>query len=92
MKYKFTIETEQEMEIELPYFFKIKNGGLIDDSYFAILSESVGISNWGKKDISVIYCPQILIKYITYPESTCISLEEFKLHITQNCNQIINMI
>jgi len=92
MKFKFKTETEHEMEIELPYFFKIKNGGLIADSYFAILSEKLGISNWGKKDISVNQCPEVFLKYITYPQSVKVTLDEFKLHITQSCNQIINLI
>jgi hypothetical protein len=88
MKYKYTIETEHEIEIELPYYFKIENSN-IQDSYFAIISENVGISNWRLNDISSITCPQILTRWIK--GSKQITAEEFKTALTQSCNHLINL-
>jgi hypothetical protein len=89
MKYKFKTEVENEIEIELPYYFKIENSH-IADSYFAIISENVGISNWTLNDISSISCPQILLKWIE--GSKQITAEEFKTALTQSCNHLINLI
>lgn len=88
MKYKFKTEVENEIEIELPYYFKIENSH-IEDSYFAIISENVGISNWRLNDISSISCPQILLKWIK--GSKQITAEEFKTALTQSCNHLINL-
>jgi hypothetical protein len=89
MKYKFKTEVENEIEIELPYYFKIENSH-IADSYFAIISENVGISNWRLNDISSISCPQILLKWIE--GSKQITAAEFKTALTQSCNHLINLI
>ena len=89
MKYKFKTEVENEIEIELPYFFKIENSH-IQDSYFAIISENLGISNWRLNDISSISCPQILLKWIK--GSKKITAEEFKTALTQSCNHLINLV
>jgi hypothetical protein len=89
MKYKFKTEVENEIEIELPYYFKIENSH-IANSYFAIISENVGISNWRLNDISSISCPQILLKWIE--GSKQITAEEFKTALTQSCNHLINLI
>ena len=89
MKYKVKTETEHEIEIELPYYFKIVNSH-IQDSYFAIISENLGISNWRLNDISSISCPQILTRWIE--GSIQISAEEFKTALTQSCNHLINLV
>ena len=89
MKYKFNTEIEHEIEIELPYYFKIENSH-IADSYFAIISENLAICNWKINDITSISCPQVIIKYID--KSIKISSTEFKTAITQSCNHIINLI
>jgi hypothetical protein len=88
MKYKFKTEIETEIEIELPYYFKIENSH-ITDSYFAIISENIGISNWRLNDISSITCPQILTRWIK--GSKQITAEEFKIALTQSCNHLINL-
>ena len=89
MKYKFKTEIENEIEIELPYFFKIENSH-IADSYFAIISEYLGITNWKINDITSLNCPQVLLKWIQ--GSKQISAAEFKTAITQSCNHLINLV
>ena len=89
MKYKFKTEVENEIDIELPYYFKIENSH-IADSYFAIISENLVICNWKINDITSFNCPQVITKYIDKGKE--ITAAEFKTAITQSCNHIINLI
>lgn len=89
MIYKYKTEVEHEIEIELPYYFKIENSH-IADSYFAIISDKIGISNWLINDITVMGCPQVLTRLI--PKSKQITAAEFKTALTQSCNHIINLV
>ena len=50
MTIKFKTEVENEIALELPLYFKLING-VIQDSYFAIIREDLGISNWGGRYI-----------------------------------------
>jgi len=89
MKYKYAIETEHEIDIELPYYFKIENSH-IADSYFAIISENLAICNWKINDITSLNCPQVISKFID--KGKVITASEFKTAITQSCNHIINLV
>jgi hypothetical protein len=91
MKYKLKTEVETEIEIELPYFFKLDNK-IINPSYFAILNKNKGISNWRCEDIVVNQYPPAIASLIDSPGFEEISKEEFKISLTQTCNQIINLI
>lgn len=89
MKYKFKTEIETEIDIELPYYFKIENSH-ITDSYFAIISENLAICNWKINDITSLNCPQVITKFIDKGKQ--ITSAEFKIAITQSCNHLINLI
>jgi hypothetical protein len=91
MKIKFKTEIENEIEIELPLFFKLNNG-TIQDSYFAILKEDLGISNWGGRDLLVNRYPEHIAKLTLDKDYKQISEEEFKTMLTQTCNYLINLI
>jgi hypothetical protein len=89
MKYKFKTEIETEINIELPYYFKIENSHMAD-SYFAIISENLAICNWKINDITSLNCPQVITKFIDKGKQ--ITSAEFKTAITQSCNHLINLI
>jgi hypothetical protein len=91
MKYKVKTEVETEVEIELPYYWKLSNG-IIHDSYFAILTENQGISNWRGENILLNQYPPAIATLINTEGFKQISKEEFKTALTQSCNQLINLI
>ena len=91
MKIKLKTEIEKEIEIELPYYFKLTNG-VIADSYFAILSENHTISNWRSEDIVVTNYSMHISALINTEGFVEISKEEFKTALTQSCNYLINLV
>lgn len=91
MKFKLKTEIENEIEIELPYYWKISNG-VINDSYFAILSENQGISNWRGDNILLNQYPPAIATLINTEGFKEITKEEFKTALTQSCNHLINLI
>ena len=88
---KFKIETSEEIEIKLPLYFKLNNG-VIQDSYFAIIKEDLGISNWGGRDILVNRFPEHIAKLTLDKDYQQITEAEFKTALTQTCNYLINLI
>jgi hypothetical protein len=88
---KFKIETSEEIEIKLPLYFKLNNG-VIQDSYFAIIREDLGISNWGGRDILVNRFPEHIAKLTLDKDYQQITEAEFKTALTQTCNYLINLI
>jgi len=91
MKYKLKKQVETEIEIELPFFFKLDNK-VIDSSYFAIISKDLAISNWRKQDIKVSTCSEHIADLINNENFVQITKLEFKIQLTQTCNQLINLI
>lgn len=91
MKYKFKTEIKKEIEIELPYFFKLKNL-VIPDSYFAILSENKAISSWRGSDLCINNYPEHIADMMFNIDAEEISKEEFQTILIQHCNQLINLI
>lgn len=91
MKYKTKKQIETEIEINLPYFFKLDNK-VIDSSYFAIISEDLAISNWRKEDIKVSRCSEHIASLIHTENFVEITKDEFKIQLTQTCNNLINLI
>ena len=91
MKFKLKTEIETEIQIELPYYFKLSNN-VINDSYFAILNEKKFISNWRCEDINFGQYPHAIASLINTPGFQEISKEEFKTSLIQTCNQLINLI
>ena len=91
MKYKLKKQIENEIEIELPYFFKLDNK-VIDSSYFAIINENLAISNWRKESINVSGSTEHIADLINSENFVQISKEEFKIQLTQTCNTLINLI
>jgi len=91
MKYKIKKQIENEIEIELPYFFKLDNK-VIDSSYFAIINENLAISNWRKESINVSSSTEHIADLINSENFIQISKEEFKIQLTQTCNTLINLI
>ena len=88
---KFKIETSEEIEVQLPLYFKLING-VIKDSYFAIIREDLGISNWGGRDILVNRFPEHIAKLTLDKDYQQITEAEFKTALTQTCNYLINLI
>ena len=91
MKYKLKNEVETEIEIELPYYFKLCNK-VISDSYFAILNKNKGISIWRCEDIVLNQYPPAIASLINTEGFQEIDKEEFKTALIQTCNQLINLI
>jgi len=91
MKYKIKKQIENEIEIELPYFFKLDNK-VIDSSYFAIINENLAVSNWRKESINVSSSTEHIADLINSENFIQISKEEFKIQLTQTCNTLINLI
>jgi hypothetical protein len=88
---KFKIETSEEIEVQLPLYFKLING-VIQDSYFAIIKEDLGISNWGGRDILVSRFPEHIAKLTLDKDYQQITETEFKTSLTQTYNYLINLI
>jgi hypothetical protein len=91
MKYKIKKQIENEIEIELPYFFKLDNK-VIDSSYFAIINENLAVSNWRKESLNVSSSTEHIADLINSENFVQISKEEFKIQLTQTCNTLINLI
>jgi len=91
MTIKFKTEVENEIELELPLYFKLNNG-VIQDSYFALIREDLGISNWGGRDILVNRFPEHIAKLTLDKDYQQITETEFKTALTQTCNYLINLI
>lgn len=88
---KIKIESTEEIEINLPLYFKLNNG-VIQDSYFAILKDDLVISNWGGRDILIGRFPEHIAKLTLDKDYQEVSKEEFKTKLTQCCNYLINLI
>ena len=88
---KIKIESTEEIEINLPLYFKLNNG-VIQDSYFAILKEDLVISNWGGRDILIGRFPEHIAKLTLDKDYQQITETEFKTALTQTCNYLINLI
>jgi len=91
MKYKTKKQIETEIEIELPYFFKLDNK-VIDSSYFAIINENLAVSNWRKESLNISSSTEHIADLINSENFVQISKEEFKTQLTQTCNKLINLI
>jgi hypothetical protein len=91
MKYKIKKQIENEIEIELPYFFKLDNK-VIDSSYFAIINENLAVSNWRKESLNISSSTEHIADLINSENFVQISKEEFKTQLTQTCNKLINLI
>jgi hypothetical protein len=91
MKYKIKKQIENEIEIELPYFFKLDNK-VIDSSYFAIINENLAVSNWRKESLNVSSSTGHIADLINSENFVEITKEEFKIQLTQTCNTLINLI
>lgn len=84
MIHKFTTTVENEIDIDLPIFFKVKNF----DSYFAIFDKEA-IALWGN-DVQYSRYPEIYLKYLKESSFEEISKDEFKTNLIRNCNLLIS--
>lgn len=84
MKYKFNTTIENEIDIELPTYFKINNA----NGYFAIF-EKEAIVVYNDFDICKSNYPQNYFKYINSESYELITKEEFVINLKNECDLLI---
>ena len=85
MKYKFNTTIENEIDIELPTYFKINNA----NGYFAIF-EKEAIVVYNDFDICKSNYPQNYFKYINSESYELITKEEFVMNLIEQSNLLIS--
>jgi len=89
MKYKFKTEIEHEIEIELPFYFKITQYNT--STYYCItLQESTMMLS--RNNIYMFESFDTILTLINSEFYVKIDSTEFKTALTQKCNHLINLI
>ena len=85
MKHKYTTQVENEIEVELPLYFKVNEF----DGYFSIKENQV-IVIWGNTGVNISNFPEVYLKFLNDKSYEAITEAEFKTKLIQECNNLIS--
>lgn len=85
MKHKYTTQIENEIEVELPLYFKVNEF----DGYFSIKENQV-IVIWGNTGVNISNFPEVYLKFLNNKSYESITESEFKTKLIQECNNLIS--
>jgi uncharacterized protein YhfF len=87
MKHTITVETQKEVEINLPLYFKIQKDQQTP-AYYAAVSEEMAISIFSMRDVNVFSFASVILRHVECEGYVEISSAEFESALQQTFTNI----